>query len=483
MRRRNLRISPVAFAKPETPTLGRWQSLPVKSRTHTRIRVQPDELVTLAVARVVICALVLLSDELRELEQWTARGLSLAAPAEGVGWALPALGPLSAHAGLVRGTTSALLVLGVVGLLSRFVLPAAALLTTLVYAVPHFAGTPRHSMHLVWFLWILALTPSAARLSLDQLRLRGRLPAAVTRRQAERSLLGVGAMRIGLAAIYFFPGFWKLAEGGLGWVFSDNLQNQMYWKWFQFGSVPRLRIDAHPTLVQAGAAGVVAFELGFVLLLLSRRTRLVAAAGGFLFHQLADRFLYLPYGTLWWCYVVLIDWRAAFAWLTDARAPRPTRPLATLLPHLWRARPGALLACALLSLGPWVQGARGAMQAYPFACYPTFQWRAGPHMPDLLITRQRGAEVIALRDSPFTRGTRAQVQWGMAWRAAGVYGEAIQPARLLGYFATLPPQVRREVTAGDIVRFYRVSVDVRPGHWQELAGPPELLHTWSYPGP
>ena len=86
-----------------------------------------------------------------------------------------------------------------------------------------------------------------------------------------------------LAAVYFFPGLWKLRESGLDWIFSGNLQNQMYWKWYQTGAMPAWRIDRHPALVQLGALGVVLFELGFPLLLWRRGTRACAAALGLVF--------------------------------------------------------------------------------------------------------------------------------------------------------------------------------------------------------
>jgi hypothetical protein len=127
-----------------------------------------------------------------------------------------------------------------------------------------------------------------------------------------------------------------------------------------------------------------------------------------------------------------------------------------------------------------VQGARGQMRAYPFACYPTFQWPASSHMPDLRITLLLDGEERTLPDGPASFGTRTQTRWGSAWRAMGVYDGNPNP-RLLGAYlhARLndDPVLRADVLERvSEARFYRVDIDVRPGHWANPA-PARLLAT------
>ena len=94
-------------------------------------------------------------------------------------------------------------------------------------------------------------------------------------------------------------------------------------------------------------------------------------------------------------------------------------------------------------------------------------------MPDLWISVVQGGTERFLRDSPAWGGQRSQTRWGMAWRAAGVYGDPPALARLVGYYESLPNAVRGQPGADDRVRFYRASVDVHPSAW----GAPPLSRT------
>jgi hypothetical protein len=192
--------------------------------------------------------------------------------------------------------------------------------------------------------------------------------------------LSLALLRALLAAVYFFPGFWKLWQSGLDWIWSDNLQNQMYWKWYQFGVLPAWRVDGQPALVRLGALGVVLLELSFPLLAWRPRLRPLAAALGLAFHVAAARLMFLPFASLCACYVVLIDWEWLIAWLTDERPAAPPSRGRGLV-HAVRGvlREGGastrrvLAAGSVLLAGATLAGASGQMRAYPFACYPTFQ--------------------------------------------------------------------------------------------------------------
>ena len=109
--------------------------------------------------------------------------------------------------------------------------------------------------------------------------------------------------------IFFFPGLWKLRESGIAWIASDNLRNQMYWKWAQADFVPALRVDRSPLLCRIGAGLVVAFELSFPFLLPFRRLRPIAACGAWLFHLATAVFLKVSFASLAVSYVMFFDWR------------------------------------------------------------------------------------------------------------------------------------------------------------------------------
>jgi hypothetical protein len=445
------------------------------------VRLEPA--LNLAVCRVVVCALVLGSSELLEAPKWLASGQALRAPPPSLAWALPLFSALTpAVVNVLQCACALCLLLGIAGFRTHWSLPLGALGALVLFALPHFSGIPRHSMHLVWFLALLACSPSG-----DALRLPWANPrAARARDRALAPTLALWALWALLAATYFFPGLWKLLTSGLDWALTDNLQNQMYWKWCQFGQTPSPRIDRQPALLQAGALAVMLFELAFPWLMLGPRRRLCAAALGLGFHWSAERFLYLPFSSLWGCYVVLVDWRGLWRWLGDGYAVTHHVPFGAIAAR-WRAaarRPSAALVVVLLGAlvllaGVTVQGARGVMHSYPFACYPTFQWRASRSMPDLWISVLQGEQERWLKDSPVLGGQRPQPRWGMAWRAAGVYGDAPSLERLIGYFESLPASLRGPLAPGDTVRFYRAELDVTPDCRERAPERLELLGEWT----
>jgi hypothetical protein len=420
--------------------------------------------ISLGVLRIVVCALVLTSAEVTTDLAVSLPDPALWAPPEGL-QTVARLAPITGgFVEMARATVIVAGALGLVGLATRFAMPCLAIAATVLFAVPQLASAPRHNMHLLWFLWILAVCPCGAALSVDARRGHAPVahPLAVT--------VPIWTARALLACIYFFPGFWKLAESGLAWITSDNLTYQMYWKWYQNGFIPALRVDRQPWLVRTGAAAVVCFELGFPLLLWSRRTRVAAAALGLGFHLMADAFLLLPYSSLWWCYVVLIDWKWVTDWLYDV--PRQERGASTPLDlAAGRSKDFVWLAAgaSLIVTGAVVQGARNAMLAWPFACYPTFQWMARPTMPDLLVVAVDAlGKETPLAEGPARAEPRSQRRWALAWRAAGAMGHT-DVERLRAYYE----MARRESprmsapTGTRALRFYRAEYAVAPERWGE----------------
>lgn len=453
---------------------------PLSGESESPARARDAERFNLAVARIATCTLVLVSSELSDAADWAESGRALRAPPAGLEWALPLLDQSAAWVPIVQITCAASSVLALFGIRVRWTLPASAVTAAVLFALPHFSGIPRHDMHVIWFLAVLALCPHASRL-----RAAPSDAALSERDTALAAHAALVVLRALLACVYFFPGVWKLRESGLDWIFSDNLQNQMFWKWYQFGARPALSIEHHPELVQLGALGVVLFELFFPALMLHRATRALAAASGILFHRFAADLMHLPFSSLVACYVVLIDWAWLWRWLHDSPATEAVsakRFAAAVRQRLVeRSKPLWLLTggSVLLVSGAVVAGLTGVMQAYPFACYPTFQWRAARTMPDLWISVVRGGIESFLPDSPAHGGVRSQSRWGMAWRAAGVYGEAPSQARLIGYYRTLPEATRGTTLPGDVVRFYSVQVDVTPGALSEPPVSRTLIAEWT----
>jgi hypothetical protein len=270
--------------------------------------------------------------------------------------------------------------------------------------------------------------------------------------------------RILLAAVYFFPGFWKLETSGLAWIFSDNLRNQIYWKWYEIGAAaPTLRLDQVPWLLRLAALAVVVFELSFIALIWSRRGRMIAAFAGVLFHLGTQWIMGITFISLIACYVILLDWQAIAPAFVRAGSANVTR----------RALPSALLGLLLITI-VFVQGARGAVQAWPFGCYPTFDRIVDDYIADLRIEAVReDGTAVAIPDGPSTGGhPRAPQDWARAWRLAGFYDGQVDPA-LLGHYVE---HVLRDPRAAAIaigathVRFYAATYSVLP----ERMGQPPL---------
>jgi Vitamin K-dependent gamma-carboxylase len=414
-------------------------------------RLPPEPALSLAALRVVVPLMVLLAPGFREgvrVARWDP--VRWVAP-EGLGW-------FAAHVPIdARLATAAQLVMAVsalmaaVGIYARPALATLTVATLYLFSIAQLAGHVWHDMHLLWFCALLASSPCDDVLAVD----------------AKRPLLTedivyarpIWVARGLLAAIYFFPGLHKLMRSGIAWALSDNLRNQMYWKWAQYGLAPSFRLEQPAWLLPLMGISVLAFELGFPLLMFSRRTRLFAAATGFVFHIFTQVLFLIPFASLWIAYVVLVDLRPLARRLRPSLSPSSGDGRALRTGHGALA---ALLVQSALVIGAVVQGARGQTRSYPFACYPTFEWMAGPEMPDLIVALQTrdGREV----ELPSGGRGRTQREWAEVWSVAGVTAP-ITPVRLRAYYTALQerdPVAKRAAEGTEQVRFYRVLRSVLP---------------------
>ena len=410
----------------------------------------PEPALTLALLRVVVAVLMPLAPGFREgarLASWAPE--RWIAP-EGLGWFVrhvPINGALATGAQLVVAFAA---LCAIAGLRARLSFAVLAVVGFYLFAIAQLGGHVWHDNHLLWFCVLLAASPCADVLAVDAPR-----PLTAEGRAYAGPLLAARAL---LGAIYFFPGLHKLLTSGLAWASADDLRFQLYWKWMEHGALPAFRLDLHPRLLHAGGLFVLALELSFPALVLFRRTRPVAVAAGLVFHLMSAFALDLLFASLWLCYVALIDWRPVVERLFGSE-PSLAAPLEA------RRTTAPLAVGALLLVGAIVQGARGQMRAYPFSCYPTFQWAAAPEMPDLVIIDDSRREVVHARDAS---GRRTPRQWAEIWSLAGVTAP-VDPARLRAYYAALAPGRARKVT------FYRVYRSVIPEDGARITRPPVVL--------
>ncbi len=220
-------------------------------------------------------------------------------------------------------TTAAMLVLifsatGLIGLLSRTSALLCFVFGLYALGIPQFYGKVNHYNHLMWFAAILAVSPCGDFLALDAIfaaRRRANRGITAPPEPSREYALPLRFVMLLVGIIYFFPGCWKLWDGGLEWVFSDNLQKQLYlfWTWsFNSTWLPSFRIDQYPLLCRLGAAGALLFELLFIFGIFSRRFRQLAAVAGIAFHRMTLAFMRIGFFSLQWSYVALFDWSAVF---------------------------------------------------------------------------------------------------------------------------------------------------------------------------
>ena len=188
----------------------------------------------------------------------------------------------------------------IVGLAARPALVVLTLSSFYLLALGQLSGAVWHDMHLLWMAALLASSPCDEALAFDR-------QGAARPPDSPRYGVPLFFARLLLACVYFFPGVHKLATSGLAWAISDNLRNQIWWKWAETGVVPAIRIDRYPHVLHAAGLGVMAFELSFPVLALSRAGRGAAAVLGLIFHALAQAVLSIPFASLWLLYVVFID--------------------------------------------------------------------------------------------------------------------------------------------------------------------------------
>ena len=322
----------------------------------------------LALFRIVICSVVLLSADVWSAHRWS-----------------PSTWPLVLTAVVLLSTA-----LTLVGFSTRVSSLVAALSTLWLLTLPQQSGQVMHTHHLVWFLALVAAGPSGDALSVEA---RGRTPPAPS--LAHGVPLRAAWLSVGL--LYFFPGFWKAVDAR-AWL--ENLPALVEWKWFQLGSEPTLALS--PELLRAGGVLAIAFELGFIVLVFSARTRVLAAALAVLFHLGIQLVMGIAFSSLWICLAMFLPWAR---W---TRAPNDGVPTPNA-----RAWPAAVLASILLG-GQLVTGVLDREDTWPIAAYPSFR-NPPPRVVDWLEVEEVDASGAHLTLSRLT-GREEQRRWGVMTR-------------------------------------------------------------------
>lgn len=340
----------------------------------------------LAVFRITVSVVVLLSADVWDAPTWASAVVRAPAGWEFVSALLPASHDTALVAlGLVVIFTS----LTLLGAFTRVASIGSALSLAWLLGVPQQSGVVLHTHHLVWFMALVASGPSGDALSVDAWRRKTSVAPSLAHG------LPIRAAWLSIGLVFFFPGVWKLA-GGSAWL--EHLPTLVAWKRFQLG-LPSLDVPA--SLLRAGGVATIAFELGFIGLVLFARTRLLGVIAAFAFHLAVQQVLGIRFSSLWSCYLVFFPWSR---WL-NSPVPVVDGRRSLVAPLVVG---GALVSAQVMT------GALPSETSWPVACYPTFRNPAPSVVRWLELETDEGVvlSLERMRSGPHQRW------WGLSERTA-----------------------------------------------------------------
>lgn len=249
-----------------------------------------------------------------------------------------------------------------IGLGTRFFSIVFLVATFYLNGFPNFFGKVNHNHYIVWFAAILCFSRCSDVLSIDSYLQRKDRPKNPIPDLRYGLPLKLVVFLIGI--IYFFPGFHKIWTSGLSWAFSDNLRNQMYYKWIELdGWKPALRIDYYPWLYEIAALFTLIFETAFIFWVFDKRGRWLAIAAGLIFHVLTYLTLNISFFYLLLCYIAVINWPVPFKIESSSIYNFSSLDLREKL----LLATGAFLIAINVAFGAF------KINSYPFSCFPTFE--------------------------------------------------------------------------------------------------------------
>ena len=280
---------------------------------------EPGDALNLAVFRIAVCAAFWIGTvDLGGLYGYPKLPKGLQFPPDGLGWLVPhlPLGVSAVHTGYRIFLAS--LLLTAFGVFTRWAAALLAVSGAYVFLIPGLYGYVNHSeAFLIWFAILLAASPSGDALSVDALRVAWFSPerAIAHRQRSSAYSLPLRFAWLMMGLIYLFPGIHKYASAGLRWASSTNLARRVYTQSYITSGWPVAHhLDHHPFLLTLGGLMTLAFEMSFLLLILFRRTRYLAAVGGIVFHNTTKVLLHISFLALQLMYVTFVPWQRIASW-------------------------------------------------------------------------------------------------------------------------------------------------------------------------
>ncbi|SEF72535.1 hypothetical protein SAMN05421819_0957 [Bryocella elongata] len=338
--------------------------LPLR-RNFYQFLLTPDSALNLALTRIVACAVTLITacHYAPILFQMSHTPLSVRLPPPGLGWLYQVVPFIPITAILVSALLIGSCLLSIVGVFSRHATAIACVSAIWAYGALFSFSVERHILHiLAAALAVLAASPCADALALE---LKWRKPALDPSVRRSQYGLPLRILWVVIGLSYFFPGAWKLAQAGHGYVFGN------YMRTILLTTEPAwLHLVDYPLLCRLMGLGAIAWELGFIVAIFSKRLRVLAAIFGIVFHLIVFGLMKIPFFPLMAMYVCLIDWDE-FIHRNKSRICAP----AILEQNIWTSPEirSTWVVGVVFILGYALTGAAG-FQTFPISCYPTFSW-------------------------------------------------------------------------------------------------------------
>lgn len=300
-----------------------------------------------------------------------------------------------------------------------------------LFIIPNLYGKVNHNHHLIWIPAILAFSPCADRFSIDSL-LRGQSNTQTINSQ-EKYKTPFIFIWVLMGLIYFFPGFWKVWSHGLDWALTDNIRNQLYYKWFQLGDVqswtPFFRIDKYPIMYKSIGIFTIIFELSFIPLILNKSTRKLGIAMGLLFHIGTYLFMHIFFIVLVWAYLSFVNWHnlsifKTRGYLNTSINADSNNPLVNWIGSL------LVISCLIFGFGKWY--------SYPFTVYPTFDTIVKEETDHLKYSCETvNGELIPLSINPLHDVFTSPRYWKMEYNLIESYKKGNLNSELLNKFISI----------------------------------------------
>ena len=282
----------------------------------------------LAVTRILVFVICLNALNIDEILWFSGLPVALQFPPKTLAWLAPHIPINPQFASVAIAVFVVGSICGILGLFTRWAALAVVVSGLYALGIPQLYGKVDHYHHVLWFASILAFSPCSDAFSLDAIRRAwsaARLNAVpIARAPALAYALPLRFIWILMGIIYFFPGMWKARLSGLDWAIGPGFTNILYQKWFELGWwLPVIRVDQFPpVLLTMMALGTIVFELSFVFLIFSAKTRAIAAAAGTVFHYMTNVFLNIWFWDLNLMYLTFFDVERLCRWIGAKLFPR-----------------------------------------------------------------------------------------------------------------------------------------------------------------